>query len=248
MSLEQTTHNELDLYEVAQALWQVKSSIALITILFVGATFAVLNLMEPKFETKIQLTIQNDVPFTKNELVIEKYRDFFYNQNYFNRWKKGTNTASNLSFDFIDREVRNNGLSFQKDRSELSTYFEEYGLTVRSNDINILRGVYSYMEFINNAVSKDYLQSRTSLSENLIKPSTLNLQESEKAIGYIIDLQVFIGKIASGQSIFIINKPLKPKMVFPRLVLLLPLAAILGFIFSSSFFLILNSIKSRQNS
>ena len=247
MSLEQTTHDEVDLFEVFQTLWRAKILIATVTAIFVAVNAVALSLIEPRFETKINIRIQNPVPLVYNNAPYQKLQDQFFNRVNFDNWSKGQSSSPSISYDDINNVLLIDDFSFQKSDSALFVFFEKSQMAIRTSNIKIIKDIHSYLNYVNHQTSQGFWKSRTALNNNLLTQSSENLQANDVNAKAFIDLQIFLREIANGGTIFQISAPNQPQKTFPNRILFLALAVFLGVFFSACYCLILKGIKSRQN-
>ena len=235
---------DINIIEIIRIIYNKKWKVITITILslFIGISYSIYS--KPKFET--------DIEYKKNEsfdLSLTAIDSLLYNSlnslDIFSNWKK-TSDNKILKFEEISNSTNINGLEFKRDIGqnliEFNSNKEYRSIILKTNQIDLIKNIYSYLEFINSFITKTY-------SEELLTNLTIGSDLIEEKINYNnLDLELFnikksISKIKNGELLIEFKPPTESKLVSTPTISILFISVIIGFLFSIFFIFFSDFIK-----
>ena len=239
--------NELDIniIEIITIIYNQKWKVITITILslFIGISYSIYS--KPKFETEIE--------YKKNEsfdLSVTAIDSLFYNSlnslDIFSSWKKTSNNKI-LKFEEISNSLTLNGLEFKEGNDqnliEFNSIKEYRSIILKTNQIDLIKSIYSYLEFVNRFITNTYseqLLKDLSIGSELIKEDKINYNSIDLVL---FEIKRSISKIKNGESLIEFSLPTKSKLVSTPTITILFISVIIGFLFSIFFIFFSNFIK-----
>lgn len=239
--------NELDIniIEIIIIIYNQKWKVITITILslFIGISYSIFS--KPKFETEIVYKKNESFDLSLTAVDSLLYKSF-NSLDIFSNWKK-TSDYKILKFEEIINSININSLEFKRDIGqnliEFNSIKEYRSIILKTNQIDLIKSIYSYLEFVNSFITKTYSEEMLTYLEigsNLIKEGEINVNN--------IDLQLFkikqsISKIKNGELLIEYSLPTEPKLVSTPTISILFISVIIGFLFSIFFIFFSNFIK-----
>ena len=236
---------DINIIEIIRIIYNKKWKVITITILslFIGISYSIYS--KPKFETEIA--------YKKNEsfdLSITAIDSLFYNSlnslDIFSSWKKTSNNKI-LKFEEISNSLTLNGLEFKEGNDqnliEFNSIKEYQPIILKTNQIDLIKSIYSYLEFVNRFITNTYseqLLKDLSIGSELIKEDKINYNSIDLVL---FEIKRSISKIKNGESLIEFSLPTKSKLVSTPTITILFISVIIGFLFSIFFIFFSNFIK-----
>ena len=236
---------DIDIIKIITNIYNKKWKVITITILslFIGISYSIYS--KPKFET--------DIAYKKNEsfdLSITAIDSLFYNSfnslEIFSSWKKMSDNKI-LKFEEISNSTNLNGLEFKRDTDqnliEFNSIKEYQPIILKTNQIDLIKSIYSYLEFVNSFITNTYseqLLNDLTIGSELIKEEKTNYNGLYQVI---FKIKQSISKIQNGELLIEFSPPTKSKLVSTPTISILFISVIIGFLFSIFFIFFSNFIK-----
>lgn len=240
---------EFDLIEIIKDIINHKWKVIIITGLsfFIGISYLIYN--KPKFETEIEYIFNTSfsaIPPEKEYLEIS-----FYSLDLFSNWKKMSDDKI-LKFEVIDNTLKQNGLIIKKNIDQNLIEFkstkingkEKHSIIINTNKIDLLKSIYSYLEFLNTINTNIYNEK---LLDNLVIASSLlrdNPSDQSILDKEILNLKKILNEIKGGELLFKFSPVSIPKLVSIPPILILFISLFIGFFVSLSFIYLLKLIEN----
>ena len=248
--INQVQDDEIDLFELFQALWDGKWLISAFVAIAVSLGGGFLLLKDAVYESKLIYSVDTIPPFYEANKVSTDFQNKFYSVSVFEEWKKNNGDTSLVFDDFSATEVVD-GFILSKDEDEqLATIaFEKKSVSsvlVKSNQLPILNDFYEYAEHINLLLKVEYV-SRANDELKIIKTHFEDLTSAESNIVQtILAIDRYIASAENGDDMLSFKRPSVPKKVSPKVSLILALSVVLGGMVGVFFILVRNAIAKRK--
>ena len=255
--MNQVKDDEIDFYELFQAVWDGKwiiSTFVSIAILLCGAYLLVKDAV---YESKLFLSVDGSVPLigrTVNLKPFEQkfYIDFqkkFYSEKLFEEWKENNSNTSLVFEDFNMTEVVD-GFVFSKRKADQLATFElkragNTFILVKSNLLPLVIDVFRYSNYINETLKREYLLEAKNDLENIKLMFDTGAAADGDALETILSLRRFIDAAEKGSNVLVIKSPSMPINVSHKF-LKLTMSAVLGGMVGVFFIFFRNAIKRRK--
>ena len=236
---------DINIIEIIRIIYNKKWKVITITILslFIGISYSIYS--KPKFET--------DIEYKKNEsfdLSLTEIDSLLYNSlnslDIFSNWKK-TSDYKILKFEEITNSININSLEFKRDIGqnliEFNSNKEYRSIILKTNQIDLIKNIYSYLEFINSFITKTYseeLLTNFTIGSDLFKEEKINYNNIDHEL---FKIKKSISKIKNGELLIEFKPPTESKLVSTPTISILFISVIIGFLFSIFFIFFSDFIK-----
>jgi len=243
MTVKDAQADIVDLGQIAHVFWEGKHIIALLTLISIAISYMILLLLEPRFETKIDIKIQHPVPLLSNDLTQQIFQYQFLDKENFQKWSAAHEPSFITSFHEIDGIFKVDDFLFQQNASDAPVFFNEEQMVIRSNNYKFIADILSYLNFTDYQVSYDFKESRASMNERLLNQYASSAIVTKEVIEFRFELMAFLEEMNKGGTIFSINRPYEPQQIFPNNSVFLFIAGFFGFVCGALYTIIFRRIK-----
>lgn len=216
--MQQTNQNlttEIDLKDLLKILWSSKKLILLMMVLGLAVGMIFVDRHEPEFtsETAIKL-VAHPPGLTPNDLQID-FGEMFLSRETFDAFEQ-VSKPKKLQFEMLQPTQFIDGIAFKKHSSlvviKVKGSFERstYTVSVLSNDLILLQEVTSYLDYISNKLTYEYLQTAKS-DLAAIREAMDRWVNGHELLMEGLNWQRFVDKVKGGKPIFLIEAPSFPR-------------------------------------
>ena len=239
--------NEIDFVGLLKVLWKQKIECLTIIILtvFIGGFFLLFE--EPKYEAKMQYSMNTKPPFYNDEKPFMDFHNSFYSEKLFNNWKIENNTSS-INFEDFSNLKNINGFKISSNENNqiaaLSFTVNPHSryIYVKSNDISIIKDFFLYSSFISEMQKNKYLSRAKDEIKIFKKKFKISSTSNTADPRYYLSLDRFIVDIEAGGKVIAVNYPTSPELKSLTQSSKILFLSLLGFIFSIFFIIIRNYV------
>lgn len=252
VKMKKIQDDEIDLIKLFQTIWDGKWIISAFTLIAMLIGTGYIYIKDPAYVSKLTYSVDNKPPFYKEIKVYYDYKKKFHSKKNFNDWKKIVG-KSLLTFDNISDKDFINGFSIKKSEGQqLATIKDGKDgkdspyIILKTNQLSILDEVLKYADFVNEVLSKDYVDKAKDELE-LINLRFAKLSSVDIGyINHILSINRFLITAKKVTKILFIESPTMPKKKSPKSKLTLFASLIFGGMIGVIFVLISNSIRIRK--
>jgi len=251
--------DEIDLFELFSALWEGRWSIIALTLIAVlfGGAYAVYKERNHVFSYKstIAFTAHNLPPFYDANHAFSDLSRLFRSEPQFKAWRT-SNSKAIIDFAPISPTQLVDGVELASSSSLVS--LDANGLGVNTNDLQVLDGLHSYLMFLNESLTRQYIE-RTVDEINYIERrfkdfwiADVPLQEQVLTFmqhtNEVRKLESYVERAEGGAHVFKISRPTQPVVTSasPKTNLIVALSIVLGGFVGAAYVLLRNTIRRRR--
>ena len=248
--INQVQDDEIDLFELFQALWDGKWLISAFVAIAVSLGGGFLLLKDAAYESKLIYSVDTIPPFYKEGKTSNDFQNKFYSVSVFEEWKQNSSDTSLVFEDFSATEVVD-GFVVSKDENErLATLVSNRkGATfvlIKSNQLPILDDFFKYAFHISGLLKNDYV-ARAKEELKIIDSRFKDLGSlDDNIVDTVLSIDRYIVEAEKGAKVLVIHRPTMPKKVSPKSSLILALSVVLGGMVGVFFILVCNAITKRK--
>lgn len=211
-----------NIFDFLILLYKKKLTLILFVIfgIFIGYFFKTQSINN---QSVISITINNEPVSYKKSEVYNGFRKMFFKKDVFDGWKNNRETL--IKFDDIRNDSMINGILISRPTSEMMVHFKTNDSKVVAElnvkDLNEANDIFSYFEYLNLIVSKEYndrLQKEKKILENIIygqmkvsseetNTDKIPLQIVDATIYSFLGIDRFISKYKNNDLVFSITRP-----------------------------------------
>ena len=254
--------DEIDLIELFANLWDGKWAIVSATLiaLCLGGAYSVFKERTHivSYKSNIAFLVMNFPPFYETNEANEIFLDFralFHSKPVFEAWK-ARNSEAKIDFSDISLTKVVDGVELASNPKLVS--LEGDGLTVNTNDLQVLDSFHRYLGSLNETLTRQYIV-RTQADVKYIEERFKELWSSDDALQdqvlnllrhaeEVRKLDYYIDRADKGvANVLEIKRPTPPIVTStaPKTNLMLALSALLGGFFGTAYVLVRNAFRRR---
>ena len=197
--------DEIDLFQLIQNLWDGKGVIAASIAVCLAAAIGYVVINEPEYESRIHINTFYNPPIVGRNSVTQ-LMDAFHDEALFKEWKSANRGSAVVAEDF-SRTTLMNGFVVAKREDELTVQFSDaktntVSLLVKSNELRLLDGYFSYLSFLNDKVTEKAYGSAESLLAYYTAKSDSVSQSQVDLVTTELQLVTFLNEV-SGRMNFL---------------------------------------------
>ena len=248
--MSQVQDDEIDLFELFQALWDGKWLISsfVATAVLLGGGFLLLK--DAVYESKLIYSVDTIPPFYEADKVSTDFQGQFYSVSVFEEWKKNNSDTSLVFEDFSATEVVDGFVLSKNEDEQLATLASEKKggsfVLVKSNQLPILDDFFEYATHINGLLKYEYVaRAKEELKIINARFKDLSLADSN-IVSTVLSIDRYIVTTDNGAEALTIQRPTMPEKVSPKSSLTLALSIVLGGMVGVFFVLVRNAITKRK--
>jgi hypothetical protein len=204
----------------------------------------------PHFESRLALSVHLTPPDKDASAVISTFDRQLHSKVIFNQWVAEIQSPT-FTFDDLSRIKDIKQFIISRDPDELLALMSSdkkagHYINARTNDPEILTGLYTYAQFIKINMTTVMLKDAT---DNLAQTKVLMSQtggEASPLVTHYLNIQKFISRVENGEAIFSIAWPTLSVKTGPKTSLILALSVVIGGMAGVVFVLMRNAIANNQ--
>ena len=243
-NIQPSYNDEIDIFELFETLRKGKWKICFALLVSCLLTSCFLFFQDAKYKSDISYFVYNKPPFINDEKILKDFKNIFYSNNEFQRWKNNNNNSI-LNFKNVTNIVFVDGFKLTKNEENLLIKFskskkvDSYLITINSKSLEKITDVYKYIQFLNNFLKTSYV-SKAEKEYNFLKERINAFPDnvSNAMINQLLEVGRFIDRTSNGTEIIKFQLPSIPKKISPNIRLILIMSLIMGGIIGSLFVLI----------
>ena len=245
-----SSHNEIDLFELIQVLWDGKYLIAGITLICAVLAGVYTFVKTPNFISKVVYSTDTVPPFYDSQKPLNDFKDLFYLKETFVDWREQSG-SSRISFDNFSESEVVDGIALKRKETDQLALISNAStgaqkITIRSGDLALLNDFYEYAEYITQLLKEDYVaRARAELAIYEARFDDLKAS-NQSVIQNVLSIDRYIVAAEKGANVLQIERPTLPKNSAQRKSVIVILAAIMGGIISSLYVLISHAWRQHQ--
>jgi len=249
--MNQIDDNELDLFDFFETLWESRSIIIIFVLITMSLGGVVINVIEPKYESKIIYTADKSPPFySKEERISMDFEKLFYNENIFIDWKS-SNEKSILTLKNISPTQKIGNVLFSKPerkRTVLHSEDDEIGpyIIVRSKERRFLDDVFKYAHHVNSELTRDYILRAKDEIKIMYKRFNDPRATTESLTEELLAVDRFLVEAEKGNKVLLLSHPSFPEQISPRTNLILVISFLLGLLIAIIYIFFRDGYRSRK--
>ena len=247
--MNQIQDDEINLIELFQTLWDGKWLISAFTLIAMLIGTGYIFDKKPKYVSQIKYTGDNMPPFYASNKVFSQFKKNFYLKSNFENWKKTYSKASFVHED-ISFTADINGIVFSKNEHEMLAIISSGGgrgtISMRTNDLSTVDGIFKYSQFINNLLNENYIK-RARNELKILKSRITDFSPVDSTIILnVLSIDRFILSAENKSTILAFQHPSIPKIVSHKLYLILFIFALSGTVLGVLYVLISKAIANHK--
>lgn len=205
----------------------------------------------PHYESRLAISVHLTPPDKDASAVISTFDTQLHSNDSFNQWVAQIQNPA-FAFDDLSRIKDIEQFIISRDPDELLALVSSdkktgHYINARTNDPEILTGLYGYAQFIKINMTTVMLKDAT---DNLARTEVLMSQTGGEAgplVTHYLNIQKFISRVENGEAIISIARPTLPVKTGPKTSLVLALSVVIGGMAGVVFVLMRNAIANHQN-
>ena len=245
-----SSHNEIDLFELIQVLWDGKYLIAGITLICAVLAGVYTFVKTPNFISKVVYSTDTVPPFYDSQKPLNDFKDLFYLKETFVDWREQSG-SSRISFDNFSESEVVDGIALKRKETDQLALISNAStgaqkITIRSGDLALLNDFYEYAEYITQLLKEDYVaRARAELAIYEARFDDLKAS-NQSVIQNVLSIDRYIVTAEKGANVIAIKNPTRPKKVSPTFFLILAMSSVLGGMVGVFFIIVRNAINKRK--
>lgn len=248
--MSQVQDDEIDLFELFQALWDGKWLISsfVATAVLLGGGFLLLK--DAVYESKLIYSVDSIPPFYGANKASTDFQNKFYSLTVFEEWKKNNNDISLMFEDFSATEVIDGFVLSKNEDEQLAILTSEKKggsfVLVKSNQLPMLDDFFEYATHINGLLKDEYVV-RAKEELKIIDARFKDLSSADSNIvNTVLSIDRYIVSAEKGAKVLAIQRPTMPKKVSPKSSLILAMSVVLGGMVGLLFIFIRGAVTKRK--